>query len=103
MGRFRLTVQWAGIPAMRGIRMRHDIDELLDWGPNVAYYECALPAALLQQLRPRGRGPKEGGNYNSRALGGSISGYGWPRWSGAGERAGSGSMTTLYRHGVGTY
>ena len=46
-GRFRLTVQWAGIPAMRGIRMRHDIDELLDWGPNVAYYEYALPAGCL--------------------------------------------------------
>ena len=27
--------------------MHHDIDELLDWGPNVAYYECALPVGCL--------------------------------------------------------
>ena len=47
-GHFRLTVQWAGILAMRGIRMHHDIDELLDWGPNVAYYECALLAGCLR-------------------------------------------------------
>ena len=46
-GHFRLTVQWAGIPVMRGIRIHHDIDELLDWGLNVAYYEYALPVGHL--------------------------------------------------------
>ena len=47
MGHFRLTVYWAGILAMQGVCMHYDIDELLDWGPNVAYYECALPIRYL--------------------------------------------------------
>ena len=47
IGHFWLTVQWAGILAMQEIYICHDINELLDWGPNIAYYECILSAGCL--------------------------------------------------------
>ena len=47
MGRFRLIVQWASILTMQGICIYYDIDKLLDWRPNIAYYKCILPVGYL--------------------------------------------------------